>query len=75
MAGEFKTRGEAISAYANAFREDSTGKKAAEILYGLFETLASLEGMGKECKIFYLKEEIDDILCGYIEARKDGATE
>ncbi len=71
MRIKFKTRGETVSAYARAFREDATNRKAAEILFGTFETLDS-SNMDREWKILCLAEEIDHIICGNIDARKDG---
>ncbi len=72
MAREIKTVGDAISAYADAFREDDTGKKAAEILYDFVEMMESAKSLGRDQKIFCLAMEIDYILCGYLNMNKGG---
>jgi len=74
MRIKFKTRGEAVAAYADAFREDPKNRKAAEILYGTLEVLHS-SNMDREWKILCLAEEIDHMICGNIDARKGGGKE
>ena len=70
MVRNFKTRGDVISSYADAFRKDPTFKKSAEILCTLVEKMESSKYFTENQKIICLAEEIDNILCGYAEQRK-----
>ncbi len=69
----FKTRGESIDEYAEAFRQDAGNREAAKILFDKIEFLISAEFVNRETKILCLSQEIDNIICGNLEAQKGGA--
>lgn len=68
-----KTRGQEISEYAEAFGRDKSNMEAARILYEKLEYVFSHKEMSKEMKIRCVAEEIDNIVCGNMDAQNRGS--
>lgn len=66
-----KIREEMIAAYARAFREESNSLEDARILYQSIKQIIPLEErFGEECVLRCLSEEIENIICGYMESQE-----
>lgn len=62
-----KTRGDVIAEYASAFGKPDRMKEAAAVLLERMAFLFSIAAVEEDMKICCIAEEIDNIICGYME--------